>query len=253
MSSKKGNNNIKDQKIEELEEEIADIIQKELEESKGLVGITVGTHGGTFLASKFKKDVFLRNDEITAANSSILFLSSKLLKGSLNQEISYDLIAGKERIVLSVLTQNVTMISYLNRELAELEGISIYIEKFKKLSLRISAIVDTSEVIKEEVFVAIKRAIPNALVIAIITQEGLPIKVQSTMAEPMLSAMISALYKLSGILLEKSELEYSIIGGNNGSIIIHELDNNRILCVAVPEADDSKLGGYIATIKTIIE
>ena len=48
-------------------------------------------------------------------------------------------------------------------------------------------------------------------------------------------------------------MEFSIIGGENGSIIIHELDKNRILAIAVPEADEKKLGSYIAKIKTIID
>ncbi|MBD3228520.1 MAG: hypothetical protein GF329_10060 [Candidatus Lokiarchaeota archaeon] len=247
------NRNDLDPKIAKLEIDIRELIKKQLESSDALLGITCGTHGGTFIASEFQKEIGMKEQEITAANSSILFLSSKLLKNSLNQDISYDLIAGKERIVLSVLTEHITLIAHLNRELAELEGMNKYITKLKEFSLQLSAIVETSDIIKEEIFVKVKRAIPNALVIAIITKEGIPIKVQATMSEPMLSAMISALYKLSGILLEQSGLEYSIIGGNAGSIIIAELDENRILCVAVPEAKDKKLGSYIAKIKSIIE
>ena len=145
------------------------------------------------------------------------------------------------------------MICYLNRELAELEGLlQKYINPLKELALQISAIVETSDVIKEEIFVAVKRAIPNALILAIISKDGLPIKIQSTMAEPMLSAMSSAIYSLSEVLLEGA-LEYSIISGENGSIILHELDERRILCVAVPEAAENKLGGYIAKIKKIIK
>ena len=60
----------------------------------------------------------------------------------------------------------------------------------KQFALKISAFVETSELIKEEIFVAIKRAIPSALMIGIITKDGLPIKIQSTMPEPMISAMM---------------------------------------------------------------
>ena len=189
--------------------------------------------------------------EVTAANSSLVFLSSKMLRDTLNQEVSYNLIYGKEKIVLSILTDRITMISYLNRELADLEGLDSYISKLQKLSLQITAIIDTSDILKEEIFKGLKRAIPNLLVLAIITKDGLPIKVQSTMPEPILSAMVAALYNLSGVLLE-SGLEYSIIGGENGSVIIHDLDENRILALAVPESDERKLGSYIAKIKAII-
>jgi len=189
--------------------------------------------------------------EITAANSSLVFLSSKMLKDSLNQDVSYNLITGKDRIVLSILSEDITMITYLNRELADLEGLDSYISRLQKLALQISAIIETSDILKEEIFKGLKRAIPNTLVLAIITKDGLPIKVQSTMPEPILSAMIAALYNLSGVLLE-SGMEYSIIGGQNGSVIIHELDENRILALAVPESDERKLGSYIAKIKAII-
>ncbi|MFX1487903.1 MAG: hypothetical protein ACFFBI_02060 [Promethearchaeota archaeon] len=241
-----------DKIIEELESDVANIIEKELESTPVILGINVGTPEGTKIANNFKKSVKMTMGEITAANSSLVFLSSKMLKDSLNQEVAYNLITGKDRIVLSILTENITMISYLNRELAELEGLDSYISRLQKLALQISAIIETSDILKEEIFKGLKRAIPNTLVLAIITKDGLPIKIQSTMPEPILSAMIAALYNLAGVLLEGG-MEYSIIGGENGSVIIHDLDVNRILAVAVPEADGRKLGSYIAKIKAILQ
>lgn len=240
-----------DKIIEELESDISEIIEKELQSAPAIIGINIGTPEGTKVASKFKKDIKMTTGEVTAANSSLVFLSSKMLRDSLNQEVSYNLITGKDKIVLSILTENITMITYLNRELAELEGLDSHINRLQKLSLQISAIIETSDILKEEIFKGLKRAIPNTLVLAIITKEGLPIKIQSTMPESILSAMVAALYNLSGVLLE-SGMEYSIIGGDNGSVIIHELDENRVLALAVPESDERKLGSYIAKIKAII-
>ncbi len=238
-------------KKKKIELDLIDLFEKELNENPAILGINVGTHGGSLIASKFKKGINLTDVEISAAASSLLFLSSKMLLGSLNQSLSYNITSGKNKIILSFLTENVTIINYLDRELAELERVQSYISKLKKFALHVSAIIETSDIIKEEIFVAIKRAIPNALVLAIITKEGLPIKIQSTMPESMISAMTSAIYKISDVLLEGS-LEYSIISGENGSIILHELDEMRLLCIAVPEASENKLGAYIAKIKTII-
>ncbi len=238
--------------IEELESDVSEIIEKELDSAPAILGINVGTAEGTKIASKFKKEVKMTMGEITAANSSLVYLSSKMLRDSLNQDVSYNLIIGKEKIVLSILTEHITMISYLNRELAELEGLDSFINRLQKLSLQITAIAETSDILKEEIFKGLKRAIPNTLVLAIITKDGLPIKIQSTMPEPILSAMVAALYNLSGVLLE-SHMEYCIIGGENGSVIIHDLDENRVLALAVPESDERKLGSYIAKIKAIIQ
>jgi len=241
-----------DENIKKLNKELSELLEKEISNSKSILGISISTHGGTFIASKLKNDITMTNSEISAASSSLVFISSKILNDSLNQKISYNLITGKKRIILSILTENIALIAYLNREIAELEGLDSYITSLRKFAIQISAFVETSDLIKEEVFVAIKRAIPNALVIAIITKDGLPIKVQATMPEPILSAMTSAIFNLAGILLEEG-LEFSIIGGDNGSIIIHELDESRILAIAVPEADERKLGSYIAKIKSIIK
>ena len=241
-----------DKILEEVESDICELIEKELESASAILGINVGTPEGTKIASIFKKSIKMTMGEITAANSSLVFLSSKMLKDSLNQDVAYNLITGKDRIVLSILTENTTMITYLNRELAELEGLDSHINRLQKLALQISAIIETSDILKEEIFKGLKRAIPNTLVLAIITKDGLPIKIQSTMPEPILSAMIAALYNLSGILLE-SNMEYSIIGGDNGSVIIHDLDENRVLALAVPESDGRKLGAYIAKVKAIIK
>ena len=241
----------KSNKMKALENDIIKLIEKEINENSAILGINIGTHGGTFIANSFKQNTILSVPEISAAASSLLFISSKILNDSLMQEISYNLVTGKEKIILAVMTENITMVSYLNRELAELEGLNQYVSKMKQFALKISAFVETSELIKEEIFVAIKRAIPSALMIGIITKDGLPIKIQSTMPEPIISAMMSALYNLSDVLLEE-DFEYSIIAGNIGSIVIHSLDDTRILFVAVPEAVESKLGAYIAKIKAIV-
>lgn len=240
--------------VNDLEQDLSELIEKEFGKNPGILGISLSTHGGTHIASMFKKskNPKMSRTEMSAASSSLVFLSSKILHDSLNQKIAYNLITGKDRIILSILTDDLALISYLNRELAELEGLDSYIKSLRAFAIQISAIIETSDLIKEEIFVAVKRAIPSALVIAIITKDGLPIKVQSTMPEPILSAITSAIFNLAGILLEQ-DLEYSIIGGENGSIILHELDKNRLLAIAVPEADEKKLGSYIVRIKTIIK
>ena len=240
--------------VNDLEQDLSELIEKEFGKNPGILGISLSTHGGTHIASMFKnpKNPKMSRTEMSAASSSLVFLSSKILHDSLNQKIAYNLITGKDRIILSILTDDIALISYLNRELAELEGLDSYIKSLRAFAIQISAIIETSDLIKEEIFVAVKRTIPSALVIAIITKDGLPIKVQSTMPEPILSAITSAIFNLAGILLEQ-DLEYSIIGGENGSIILHELDQNRLLAIAVPEADEKKLGSYIVRIKTIIK
>ncbi|MHA1233524.1 MAG: hypothetical protein ACTSO6_03325 [Promethearchaeota archaeon] len=242
----------KEDNIELLNHELSELLRKEINDQESLLGISISSHDGTPIVSELKEDIVMTKTEISAASSSLVFLSSKMLHDSLNQKIAYTLITGKKRIILSILTDYMALIAYLDRELAELEGLDFYIRSLRKFSIKMSAIIETSDLIKEEIFVALKRAIPNALVIAIITKDGLPIKVQSTMPEPTISAMISAIYNLAGVLLEGG-VEFSIIGGDHGSIIIHELYESRILAIAVAEGDEKILRSYIAKIKAIIK
>jgi predicted regulator of Ras-like GTPase activity (Roadblock/LC7/MglB family) len=242
----------KEDHMKQLNVELAELLSKEIKDQKSILGISISTHGGTHIVSELKEDIKMTKTEIAAASSSLVFLSSKMLNDSLQQKSSYTLITGKKRIILTILTDYMALISYLDRELAELEGVDFYIRSLRKLAIKMSAIIETSDLIKEEIFVALKRAIPNALVIAIITKDGLPIKVQSTMPEPILSAMTSAIYNLASVLLDGG-LEFSIIGGDHGSIIIHELDESRILAIAVSEGDEKILRSHIAKIKSIIK
>ncbi len=242
----------KEDNIELLNQELSELLIKEINDQESLLGISISSHDGTPIVSELKEDIVMTKAELSAASSSLVFLASKMLHDSLNQKIAYTLITGKERIILSILTDYMALIAYLDRELAELEGLDFYIRSLRKFAIKMSAIIETSDLIKEEIFVALKRAIPNALVIAIITKDGLPIKVQSTMPEPTISAMISAIYNLAGVLLEGG-LEFSIIGGDHGSIIIHELDESRILAIAVSEGNEKILRSHIAKIKAIIK
>ena len=242
----------KEDHMKQLNQELTELLSREIKGQKSILGISISTHGGTHIVSELKEDIKMTKSELAAASSSMVFLSSKMLNDSLNQKSSYTLITGQKRIILTILTDYMALIAYLDRELAELEGLDFFIRSLRKLAIKMSAIIETSDVIKEEIFVALKRAIPNALVIAIITKDGLPIKVQSTMPEPIISAMTSAIYNLAGILLDGG-LEFSIIGGDHGSIIIHELDESRILAIAVSEGDDKILRSHIAKIKAIIK
>lgn len=238
--------------LDKIESEITKLIDRKIQENTWLLGINFATSEGTFIARKFKTEKeSLSKIELAAASSSLLFLSKNMLKNALTQEISYNLIASKDLFIISILIADITMISHINRKLAELEGIDTIIKDLKVFGLNIQAIVSTSNLLQEEIFVMIKRAIPNAFLIAITTKEGLPIRIQSSMPDSTISANISALYHLSEILT--GDLEFSVIAGEFGSIILHELDDKRIICVAVPVTEELKLGSYVVKIKDIVE
>ena len=68
--------------ITDLENDLINLIEKEFDKNPGIAGISISTHGGTHLASKFKKEPSMTKTEISAASSSLVFLSSKILQDS---------------------------------------------------------------------------------------------------------------------------------------------------------------------------
>lgn len=238
-------------KSDKFTSELDKLLQKFMDENAVINKISLGTHGGNLITYKFKTETDMLPQQIIAGISSLMFLSSNISKQLLNQQVRYNSTFGKNEIFVSILTRNIILSVVLERELAELEGINKYEEKLREFGVKLSAFVETSEYIKSDIFVAIKRAIPTALSIAIITTSGLPIKIESVMPEPMISAVTSALYNLSNVLLNNT-VEYSVIRCEIGSIIIHQIDKERLLNVAIPEKKNEQIGHYIARIKEII-
>ncbi|MBY8980853.1 MAG: hypothetical protein KGD72_10710, partial [Candidatus Lokiarchaeota archaeon] len=80
----------------------SELLKKEIRDQESLLGISISSHDGTPIVSELKEDIVMTKTEISAASSSLVFLSSKMLHDSLNQKIAYTLITGKERIILSI-------------------------------------------------------------------------------------------------------------------------------------------------------
>ncbi|MHA1820015.1 MAG: hypothetical protein ACTSVC_06045 [Promethearchaeota archaeon] len=236
--------------FDNMEQEINSIVNSVVSDDLTIKGIVVSTHGGKKIYSYKTEESSFNENQLAAATTSLLFISSNLFEKLLNQEVKYTITKGQNLIFLCILTKDITGTVILDRELAELSGISDYKKKMVGLFLKISVIVETSDIVKEDLFVIVKKAIPNAISIAIINKEGLPIKVQSALEGPQISAFIYALYQLSNVILNQ-KAEYTIVSGEYGSIIIQKIDSERILGIAVPESDESNLGKYIAKIQEI--
>lgn len=236
--------------FDRMQMEIEKIIDELFENNSAIRGITISTHGGKNIYSSFLETFDLNQSELAAAITSLLFLAGNMTEKLLNQKVSYTITKGKKWILLCMMNKVITGSVIFDRKLADLSGVPELRNDMQELFLRISAIVETSEVIKEDLFVQVKRAIPNALSIAIINKEGLPIKVESAMEGPKIAAFIYALHQLSNMILSKNA-QYTQIGGTYGTIIVQQIDEERILGIAVPEHDDHKLGKYMAKLEEI--
>ncbi|MBD3349930.1 MAG: hypothetical protein GF364_00410 [Candidatus Lokiarchaeota archaeon] len=236
---------------DKMTKEIEELLNETISEKTAIKGITIATHGGKNIYSTLEESFKLGENELAASTTSLLFLATNLFEKLLNQKVTYTMTKGQEWILLCLITKNITGSVILDRKLTELSGVEEYKDNMKNLFLKVSAIIETSEVIKEDLFVQVKRAIPNALSIAIINKEGMPIKIESTMEGPRLAAFIYALYQLTNVILRKKS-EYTIINGEFCSFILQKIDEERILGIAVPDSADENIGKYMAKLEEII-
>ncbi|MHA1371019.1 MAG: hypothetical protein ACTSRA_15060 [Promethearchaeota archaeon] len=219
--------------------------------SIAIKGLIVGSHGGTIITSKFKPDVALNAKEIVAATTSMLFISSKAISKILNDKFKLVTSFSQNYILLCILTRNSSFGILFDRKLVELDDFQKRISDMQELALKISAIIETSD-LGGDIFTKIKISIPDAMMYAIITKEGLPIKVQSNLLdEARISAFISAIFT-SSKLITQEDAEFTTIIGEKDSIIIHELDKRRLLAIAVPTNNAQTLMRYVLRIKEFV-
>ncbi|MHA1682094.1 MAG: hypothetical protein ACTSUE_14240 [Promethearchaeota archaeon] len=233
-------------------ERIDDMLTKLIDEKLAIKGFTVGSHGGTTITSKFKPDLEIIPKEMVAATTSLLFISRQAASKILDEDLNLVTTFGANYILLCFLTRNITLGVILARNLVELDGIQQYIDDLKEIALRISAIIETSDIEYGDVFSKIKIAIPDAKIYAITTKEGLPIKIQAeTLDEARLAAFISAIFNINDLITHE-EPEFTTIVGKGESIIIHSIDKARLLAIAVPTGDNQLLMKYVLRIKSLI-
>ncbi len=237
--------------IEKGIEEIDRLVSQTFANHSGILALIIATHEGKKIYTKFRETQSFNEHELSAITASLIFIARTMFKKTFGLEIAHAEVKGVKSVFFSVLTKEVTGSVIFDRKMLELVGIAEQKQVMMDLFMKISAIVETS-VVQEDLFVQIKRAIPNALSIVIINKEGLPIKVESAMEEPKISAFIYALHSLATTLL-KNEVEHTVISGDYGSYIIQQIDEERILGIAVPESDDSKVNKFIAALEDIVK
>lgn len=96
-------------------------------------------------------------------------------------------------------------------------------------------IIELAEYPKKGLFLNVKNAIPEATAIAILTKEGIPLMVHPAEEGVSLSGMISAIFAISSNMISNDNSDYSVISGREGMVITLQIDNDRLLAVAMPK------------------
>jgi predicted regulator of Ras-like GTPase activity (Roadblock/LC7/MglB family) len=237
----------------ELMEQIENIIDETMESFVAIKGISIGSSNATNIFTKLKPELKDFSEiELVASSTSFQFIARNLYSYVIDNNLESTYVTVNNYVLLLLIVKEVAAAIILDRALAELESIKQHTEKIKQAIQKIAVFIETSEYLKEDPMVAIKRAIPTAKMIAIVSKEGMPIKIEGNeVHEAMMGSMISALANLTGVILKKP-MDYCVMQGKSGHLMVVQFDSERILAISLPPNEETKIGEYLARIKEII-
>jgi predicted regulator of Ras-like GTPase activity (Roadblock/LC7/MglB family) len=240
---------------QEVVTQIKKLVGEAIERYVAIKGVSIGTSLATNIFTLLKPEVSsFSESELIASATSFQYIAKNMFDYIVNNQLKATYVTVNDYVLLVLIVKEISAAFILDRKLAELEGIQKYQKELNTLVLKISAFVETSEYLKEDPFVQIKRAVPSATLVAIISKEGMPIKVESVgdLQEAMVGSMVAALSNLTTVML-KTQMEYSILHGVGAHLIVVQFDIDRIIALSIPEEDEGNIGTYLAKIKEIIK
>lgn len=240
---------------QELMGQIEKLIDESLKEHVAIKGFSIGTEIATSIFAKFKPDVSQFNEqELIATATSFQYISRNLFTHITKNNMKSSYLTADEYIVVMNIVKEVSAAMLLDRKFAEMEGLQKYQQLLNNILLKVSAFVETSGYIREDPLVKIMRAIPSAFFLAIVSKEGIPIKIvdNGNIQAPVISSQVSALSNLTEVML-KQTLDYALIQGVGANLLIVQFDSERILAICVPEDEKPNIGQYLVKIKEIIK
>ena len=239
--------------IDHMKQEVEELVNSLLEEHSAIKGVTVGTNVATDIVSVFKEGISqIPIIEFIAATTSLYTISQNLYATIMNQKLDLTVVTVDDLILLIVTSNEITNCYILDRATAELEGLDFYKQTLREFTNKVVAVIETSDYMAEDIFVKIRRALPEALFVGLLTNNGMPIKMDVEDMDPVIfSPNISSISTLVKIILKKT-LSHVILEGPAGKIIVMRIDHERLLTIGVPKEKEQSVGKYIVTIKNLI-
>jgi len=232
--------------------QMEELITKDLKKYKDIIRINLGTRDGN-LITQIGKKCSLSDEEISSYTSSIINLSNEIMESTLKRELNYSIIKGKDLTIVSLRKKDLIFIVFTKRSIEQMSLIDELVLDLEKLATKIITLIEIPEIVRENIVSLIKKSIPLTIWIAIITRNGLPITfLNPSSIDARLSGQLAHMFETSKLLVE-NKIDSVILNGQEGHIIINEIDENRILAVGILEENKEKVEIYASKIKEIIK
>ena len=194
----------------------------------------------------------VNKSKLAACSATLLAISSQMIEKLLDERPDYILSFTQNNLIITLaVTSDMVLSALLDREKAESKGVENYITKIQNVSHRMAEIVELAEYPKKGLLINVKNAIPEAKAIAILTKDGIPLIVHPAEEGVALSGMISAIFAISSNMISNENSDYSVIAGKEGMILTQQIDNDRLLAVAIPKK--VKIKDIVTKLKDVIK
>jgi predicted regulator of Ras-like GTPase activity (Roadblock/LC7/MglB family) len=230
--------------------ELSNLLE-EIVKDKVIKGIILTSKEGKSESTVILEESVNKN-KLAAGSATLLAISTQMIDRVLDQPADYILSFTQNSLIITLpVTSGMVLSALLDREKAESKGVENYITKIQNVSRKMADIIELSEYPKKGLFINVKNAIPEAKAIAILTKEGIPLIVHPAEEGTTLSGMISAVFLICSNMISNENSDYSIIAGKEGMIITQQIDNDRLLAVAIPKK--VKIKDIITKLKEVIK
>nr|MDO8079871.1 hypothetical protein [Candidatus Freyarchaeota archaeon] len=214
--------------------ELSNLLE-EIVKDKVIKGIILTSKEGRSESTVILEESVNKN-KLAAGSATLLAISSQMIEKLLDQTTDYILSFTQNNLIITLpVASGMVLSALLDREKAESKGVESYITKIQNVSQKMAEIIELSEYPKKGLFINVKNAIPEAKAIAILTKEGIPLIVHPAEEGITLSGMISAIFSISSNMISNDNSDYSIVAGKEGMIITQQIDDDRLLAVAIPK------------------
>lgn len=236
----------------ELKERTKNVVT-DLLSDVAIKGIVVSDNEGNPIYSSFSKEIdselLQDSSRVAPVAATVVSVSAGSMRKLFNQTLECVVCFVEEDVFLLVPGQQANILACIGREIVSLRGVEHYAEKLYAAIREISATMETIGM-EETVVIKMKRVIPEAMAVGIVTREGLPLAFQTIIDDAALAAAANGIEILATAMSGRSQVDYIAAQADQASLILHRMDEEKTLVVVVPK--EQNLGEYIAMIKQVL-
>ncbi|MFX0211500.1 MAG: hypothetical protein ACFFDT_36315 [Candidatus Hodarchaeota archaeon] len=232
----------------------AESLVTELLNDKAITGVVISDNEGNAIYSSFTpeedSEMLYDSEKLAPVAATVISVSTGSMRKLFNQSLESVVCVVEDDVFFLVPGPKANVLACIDQEVVSLRGAEYYQDKLFAVVREISALMETVG-LEETLVIKVKRIIPEALAVGIVTREGLPLAFQTIIDDAALAAAANGIYVLASAMSGRPGVDYIAAQADQASLILHRMEEEKTLVVVVPK--EQKLGEYIVKIKQVLQ